>query len=157
MLDTVQQLNVTALAENRQMLAMLLGTVAGTLFSGLWYWAFRRTWQRAVQQAKAAVPKEERDAETGTASPSTFFLGPINALITSFVLWFVLYQLGPAAVASPLEASGVGAILWSGFSLTNMIWHAIAGVRTATLVYVEGMQQLAQSMIMAALIHSFMW
>jgi hypothetical protein len=123
---------------------VVLATVAGFLFGGVWYGIFSKPWM-------AAIGKTEKELGTSGSLAIPLIVTAIAQLVMAYVLAGVIGHLGPGRVTA---WNGIisGFFIWVGFVLTTLVVnHSFQGQKRV-LTVLDGGHWLGVLLIQGAII-----
>jgi hypothetical protein len=125
-------------------IAVLLATIAGFLFGGVWYGIFSKQWM-------AAAGKTEQELKRSGSLAVPLIVTAIAQLIMAYVLAGVIGHLGPGRVTL-WNGLVSGFFIWFGFVLTTLVVnHSFQG-QSRTLTLIDGGHWLGVLLIEGAII-----
>jgi hypothetical protein len=123
---------------------VVLATVAGFLFGGVWYGIFSKQWM-------AAIGKTKKELDTSGSLAVPMVVTAIAQLVMAYVLAGVIGHLGPGQVTA---WNGIisGFFIWLGFVLTTLVVnHSFQGQKRV-LTVLDGGHWLGVLLIQGAII-----
>ena len=124
--------------------AVLVATVAGFLFGGVWYGVFSKQWM-------AAIGKTEKELKSSGSLAIPMIVTAIAQLVMAYVLAGVIGHLGPGRV-TPWNGVVSAFFIWFGFVLTTLVVnHSFQGQK-GVLTALDGGHWLGVLLIQGAII-----
>jgi hypothetical protein len=123
---------------------VVVATVAGFLFGGVWYGIFSKQWM-------AAIGKTEKELNNSGSLAIPMVVAAIAQLVMAYVLAGVIGHLGPGQVTL---WNGIisGFFIWFGFVLTTLVVnHSFQGQKRV-LTILDGGHWLGVLLIQGAII-----